>query len=154
MDCHSLLQGIFPTQGSSLHLLPWQVGSLPLNHQGRLSRSQKRSKWASLPVQEEEREHHVLAGEELSLTRRYTAEMVKDRSRIHITKLLNTGFSPVQGWCRGIRKGLNISFWWEGQTCELPAWAHPRTSLQEQQHHHQWNSPGDGDSQHLCPPVP
>ena len=31
----SLLQGIFPTQGlSPLSLLPWQVDSLPLNHQG------------------------------------------------------------------------------------------------------------------------
>ena len=31
--CHALLQGIFPTQGSNpriLHLLHWQVGSLPL----------------------------------------------------------------------------------------------------------------------------
>ena len=32
--CHFLLQGIFPNQGSNLHLLPWQVGSLPLSHQG------------------------------------------------------------------------------------------------------------------------
>ena len=32
--CHFLLQGIFPTQGSNLHLLHWQVGSLPLSHQG------------------------------------------------------------------------------------------------------------------------
>ena len=33
VDCHDLLQGIFPTQGSNLHflcLLHWQVGSLPL----------------------------------------------------------------------------------------------------------------------------
>ena len=29
--CHSLLQGIFPTQGSNPHLLPWQAGRLPLN---------------------------------------------------------------------------------------------------------------------------
>ena len=32
-DCHALLQGIFPTQGSNLHLLHllhWQAGSLPL----------------------------------------------------------------------------------------------------------------------------
>ena len=32
---HSLLQGIFPTQGSNpslLHLLHWQVDSLPLSH--------------------------------------------------------------------------------------------------------------------------
>ena len=32
-DCHFLLQGIFPTQGLNpclLHLLPWQVDSLPL----------------------------------------------------------------------------------------------------------------------------
>ena len=25
MGCHFLLQGIFPTQGSNLHLLHWQV---------------------------------------------------------------------------------------------------------------------------------
>ena len=32
VDCHALLQGIFPTQGLNLrllHLLHWQVGSLP-----------------------------------------------------------------------------------------------------------------------------
>ena len=32
MDCHALLQGIFPTQGSNLcllSLLHWQLGSLP-----------------------------------------------------------------------------------------------------------------------------
>ena len=32
MGCHTLLQGIFPTQGSNLRLLcllPWQAGSLP-----------------------------------------------------------------------------------------------------------------------------
>ena len=28
--CYFLLQGIFPTQGSNLHLLYWQAGSLPL----------------------------------------------------------------------------------------------------------------------------
>ena len=28
--CHFLLQGIFPTQGSDLHLLHWQAESLPL----------------------------------------------------------------------------------------------------------------------------
>ena len=31
---HFLLQGIFLTQGSNLHLLRWQVGSLPLYHLG------------------------------------------------------------------------------------------------------------------------
>ena len=33
VGCHALLQGIFPSQGSNLHLLRllhWQVGSLPL----------------------------------------------------------------------------------------------------------------------------
>ena len=30
VGCHSLLQGIFPTQGSKRHLLHWQVGSLSL----------------------------------------------------------------------------------------------------------------------------
>ena len=33
VDCHALLQGVFPTQGSNWHLLcllHWQVGSLPL----------------------------------------------------------------------------------------------------------------------------
>ena len=32
MGCHFLLQGIFLTQGSNLHLLRWQVDSLPLSH--------------------------------------------------------------------------------------------------------------------------
>ena len=32
--CHFLLQEIFPTQGSNLHLPHWQVDSLPLCHQG------------------------------------------------------------------------------------------------------------------------
>ena len=31
---HFLLQGIFSTQGLDLHLLHWQVDSLPLSHQG------------------------------------------------------------------------------------------------------------------------
>ena len=37
VDCHFLLQGIFPTQGLKLHLLyllRWQVGSLPLEPSG------------------------------------------------------------------------------------------------------------------------
>ena len=34
VGCHFLLQRIFPTQGSNLHLLRWQAGSLPLSHQG------------------------------------------------------------------------------------------------------------------------
>ena len=34
VDCYFLLKGIFPTQGSNLPLLRWQVDSLPLNHQG------------------------------------------------------------------------------------------------------------------------
>ena len=32
VDCHVLLQGIFPNQGSNPHLLHWQVDSLPLSH--------------------------------------------------------------------------------------------------------------------------
>ena len=32
VDCHFLLQGIFPTQGSNVCLLHWQVDSLPLTH--------------------------------------------------------------------------------------------------------------------------
>ena len=37
-DCHALHQGIFPTQGSNLHLLcllHWQAGSLPLVPPGK-----------------------------------------------------------------------------------------------------------------------
>ena len=34
--CHFLLQGIFPTQGSNLHLLHWQVDSSLLGHQGSI----------------------------------------------------------------------------------------------------------------------
>ena len=32
VGCHFRHPGIFPTQGSSLHLLYWQMGSLPLSH--------------------------------------------------------------------------------------------------------------------------
>ena len=35
MGCHFLLQGIFLTQGSNLHLLHWQVGSLPAKPPGK-----------------------------------------------------------------------------------------------------------------------
>ena len=38
VDCHALLQGIFPTQGPNLcllRLLHWQVGSLPLAPHGK-----------------------------------------------------------------------------------------------------------------------
>ena len=34
VGCHSLLQEIFPTQGSNPCLLDWQADSLPLSHQG------------------------------------------------------------------------------------------------------------------------
>ena len=34
VGCHSLLQGIFPTQGLNPHLLHWQVNSLVLSHLG------------------------------------------------------------------------------------------------------------------------
>ena len=34
MGYHFLLQGIFLTQGSNLHLLHWQANSLPLGHLG------------------------------------------------------------------------------------------------------------------------
>ena len=38
VGCHALLQVIFPTQGSNLHLLPflhWHKGSLPLAPPGK-----------------------------------------------------------------------------------------------------------------------
>ena len=34
VGCHFLLQRVFPTQGSNLHLWHWQAGSSPLSHQG------------------------------------------------------------------------------------------------------------------------
>jgi len=34
MDCHFLLQSIFPTQGLNPCLLHWQANSLPLSHLG------------------------------------------------------------------------------------------------------------------------
>ena len=37
VGCYFLLQGIFLTQGSNLHLLHWQVDSYPLYHQGSLA---------------------------------------------------------------------------------------------------------------------
>ena len=35
VGCHSLLQGIFPTQGLSLGLLHWQADSLPSEPPGK-----------------------------------------------------------------------------------------------------------------------
>ena len=35
LGCHFLLPGIFLTLGANLHLLHWQMDSLPLSHQGR-----------------------------------------------------------------------------------------------------------------------
>ena len=55
MGCHFLLQGIFWTQGSNLHLLYWQAGSLPLSHQGSSERRLQSSlvqKSLSLPTPE------------------------------------------------------------------------------------------------------
>ena len=37
MGCHFLLQEVFPTQGSNLHLLHWQADSLPLSYLGSLT---------------------------------------------------------------------------------------------------------------------
>ena len=34
VGCHFLLQGIFPTQGSNLSILDWQVLSLSVSHHG------------------------------------------------------------------------------------------------------------------------
>ena len=34
VGCHALLQGIFLTKGSNLHLLHWQASSLQLSHLG------------------------------------------------------------------------------------------------------------------------
>ena len=34
VGCHFILQSIFSTHGSNLHLLPWQANSLPLSHLG------------------------------------------------------------------------------------------------------------------------
>ena len=45
MDCHFLLRGIIQTQGSNphlLHLLLWQMGSLPLSHLGSPLRTESR----------------------------------------------------------------------------------------------------------------
>ena len=36
VGCHFLFQGIFPTQGLNLSLLPWHMDSLPLSHQGHM----------------------------------------------------------------------------------------------------------------------
>ena len=44
VDCHALLLGIFPTQGSNLHvfgLLPWQAGSLPPEPPGKPQEQEK-----------------------------------------------------------------------------------------------------------------
>ena len=45
---HFLLQGIFPTQRSNLHLLHWQAASLSLNHPESLSAPKKLIKYSTL----------------------------------------------------------------------------------------------------------
>ena len=42
VGCHFLLQRIVPTQGWNLHLLHWQVDSLPLSHQGSAEKLKKK----------------------------------------------------------------------------------------------------------------
>ena len=44
VGCHFLLQGTFLTQGSNLHLLNWQVSSLPLSQLGSIYGG-SREKW-------------------------------------------------------------------------------------------------------------
>ena len=46
VDCHFLLQGIFPTQGSNPHLLHWQTDSLPLGHLGSPSHCPHLCTWS------------------------------------------------------------------------------------------------------------
>ena len=53
MGCYSLLQGIFPTQGSNPHLLlllHWQVGSLPLVPSGKPHASLEATKICKLTL--------------------------------------------------------------------------------------------------------
>ena len=62
MGCHARLQGISLTQGSSLHLLHWQVDHLPLNYHDRISvllRRDVRNFASALPAL-----HHMLTQEE------------------------------------------------------------------------------------------
>ena len=47
VDCHALLQGIFPTLGSNTHLLcllHWQAGSLPLVPPGKSQERERTGK--------------------------------------------------------------------------------------------------------------
>ena len=48
MGCHTLLQGIFPTEGSNPHLMHWQAESLPVSHQGGSPLSTRWSNWVEL----------------------------------------------------------------------------------------------------------
>ena len=47
--CHFLLQGIFPTQGSNLSLLLWQMDSLPLEPPGKPTCSCTEARHLGLP---------------------------------------------------------------------------------------------------------
>ena len=55
MDCHSLLQGIFLTQGSNPGLLHWQLVSLPLSHLGSPQPSPNNYHHVHTPI------HHTLS---------------------------------------------------------------------------------------------
>ena len=45
VDCHALLQGIFPTQGLNLCLLHWQADCFPVNQLGSYNQHPKWRQW-------------------------------------------------------------------------------------------------------------
>ena len=73
VGCHSLLQGIFPTQGWNscfLHLLQWQADSLPLKNSGKLLGSPEPYTWDIL----EHRRHSISSAEWMNVPQHCTCE--------------------------------------------------------------------------------
>ena len=74
VGCHFLLQGIFPTQGSDVHLLwllLWQEDSLPLSHWGSPDIQEKpiilRAELSAGILQARREWHYILKGKPTTL---------------------------------------------------------------------------------------
>ena len=86
VGCHSLLQGIFLTQGAHSHVLHWQGDSLPMSHQG--------SPFDSVSKFENTCDNNV----NLALLTYYTERSVYLHAPIKSLLKINSTFRKLRSW--------------------------------------------------------